>query len=291
MMSSILQGCAALERLNGKPSLPESVQVENAPVTSETSTESTSKTSTESTSKTSTESTKEKSQSVLSTHAEITQLKKVNKELRRQLNQTRLALQQQQREMQQIKKQWVTNFSLLEKGVAESLRENQQLIAELQHLQKIQNPASDLSTSESTSKKHLNTSLTADRIQTAKETPHLNTSLTADRIPTARETKKSTEIFQIQNTPLVETVSLIPAQQEVQQQNPNPNRRSNIVNEAESTREVTTTLQKNIADTVPETAPSTTLLTVSETAPTLEEPAELALPEVFFYSCSSRKFL
>ena len=58
--------------------------------------------------------------------------KEENAELKEQILSLEAQLLRQEKAFAELQDQWTTNFSLMEKAVSETLRENQQLIAELQ---------------------------------------------------------------------------------------------------------------------------------------------------------------
>ncbi|MGB0297195.1 MAG: hypothetical protein ACPGD6_10035, partial [bacterium] len=58
--------------------------------------------------------------------------KEENTELKEKIQSLEAQLIRQEKAFAELQDQWTTNFSLMEKAVSETLRENQQLIAELQ---------------------------------------------------------------------------------------------------------------------------------------------------------------
>ena len=58
--------------------------------------------------------------------------KEENTELKEKIQKLEAQLIRQEKAFAELQDQWTTNFSLMEKAVSETLRENQQLIAELQ---------------------------------------------------------------------------------------------------------------------------------------------------------------
>jgi tol-pal system protein YbgF len=128
--------------------------------------------------------------------------KEENAELKEQILSLEAQLLRQEKAFAELQDQWTTNFSLMEKAVAETLRENQQLIAELQ--QSVEAMPNTMAASE---KSQIRSASTPSHQVTQKPvTPKLPTS------PNSQATTK-TLISQPPSIPVVEEVSLASLQQ------------------------------------------------------------------------------
>ena len=122
-------------------------------------------------------------------------------ELKKKILRLEAQLLRQEKAFAELQGQWTTNFSLMEKAVSETLRENQQLIAELQ--QSVEAMAITMLASE---KPPIRQASTPSQVTPKPLTPKLPTS------PNSRATTK-TLINQYPNIPVVEEVSLASLQQ------------------------------------------------------------------------------
>jgi len=126
--------------------------------------------------------------------------KEENAELKEQILSLEAQLLRQEKAFAELQDQWTTNFSLMEKAVSETLRENQQLIAELQ--QSVEAMPNIMAASE---KPQIRQAATLSQVTPKPATPKLPTS------PSQATTK--TLISQPPSIPVVEEVSLASLQQ------------------------------------------------------------------------------
>ena len=122
--------------------------------------------------------------------------KEENTELKQKILSLEAQLLRQEQAFAELKDQWTTNFSLMEKAVSETLRENQQLIAELQ--QSVEAMPNNMVASE---QPQVRQALTPPQVTKKPSTPKLPTS------PKPQATAKPPSI------PVVEEVSLASLQQ------------------------------------------------------------------------------
>ena len=122
--------------------------------------------------------------------------KEENTELKQKIQSLEAQLLRQEQAFAELKDQWTTNFSLMEKAVSETLRENQQLIAELQ--QSVEAMPNNMVASE---QPQVRQALTPTQVTKKPSTPKLPTS------PKPQATAKAPSI------PVVEEVSLASLQQ------------------------------------------------------------------------------
>ena len=122
--------------------------------------------------------------------------KEENTELEQKILSLEAQLLRQEQAFAELKDQWTTNFSLMEKAVSETLRENQQLIAELQ--QSVEAMPNNMVASE---QPQVRQALTPTQVTKKPSTPKLPTS------PKPQATAKPPSI------PVVEEVSLASLQQ------------------------------------------------------------------------------
>ena len=122
--------------------------------------------------------------------------KKENTELKQKILSLEAQLLRQEQAFAELKDQWTTNFSLMEKAVSETLRENQQLIAELQ--QSVEAMPNNMVASE---QPQVRQAVTPPQVTKKPSTPKLPTS------PKPQATAKPPSI------PVVEEVSLASLQQ------------------------------------------------------------------------------
>ena len=122
--------------------------------------------------------------------------KEENVELKEQILSLETQLLRQEKAFAELQDQWTTNFSLMEKAVSETLRENQQLIAELQ--QSVEAMPNTMASSE---KPQIRQASTPSQVTPKPVTPKFPTS------PNSRATTK-TLISQPPSIPVVEEVSL-----------------------------------------------------------------------------------
>ena len=127
--------------------------------------------------------------------------KEENTELKQKILSLEAQLLRQEQAFAELKDQWTTNFSLMEKAVSETLRENQQLIAELQ--QSVEAIPNTMVASE---QPQLRQALTPFQVTKKPSTPKLPTSLK----PQATAKPPSSQPPSI---PVVEEVSLASLQQ------------------------------------------------------------------------------
>ena len=127
--------------------------------------------------------------------------KEENVELKEQILSLETQLLRQEKAFAELQDQWTTNFSLMEKAVSETLRENQQLIAELQ--QSVEAMPNTMASSE---KPQIRQASTPSQVTPKPVTPKFPTS------PNTRATTK-TLISQPPSIPVVEEVSLASLQQ------------------------------------------------------------------------------
>ena len=127
--------------------------------------------------------------------------KEENAELKEQILSLEAQLLRQEKAFAELQDQWTTNFSLMEKAVSETLRENQQLIAELQ--QSVEAMPNTMASSE---KPQIRQASTPSQVTPKPVTPKFPTS------PNSRATTK-TLISQPPSIPVVEEVSLASLQQ------------------------------------------------------------------------------
>ena len=127
--------------------------------------------------------------------------KEENVELKEQILSLEAQLLRQEKAFAELQDQWTTNFSLMEKAVSETLRENQQLIAELQ--QSVEAMPNTMASSE---KPQIRQASTPSQVTPKPVTPKFPTS------PNSRATTK-TLISQPPSIPVVEEVSLASLQQ------------------------------------------------------------------------------
>ena len=122
--------------------------------------------------------------------------KEENTELKEKIQSLEAQLIRQEKAFAELQDQWTTNFSLMEKAVSETLRENQQLIAELQ--QSVEAMPNNMVASE---QPQVRQALTPTQVTKKPSTPKLPTS------PKPQATAKPPSI------PVVEEVSLASLQQ------------------------------------------------------------------------------
>tara|TARA_X000000950_G_scaffold50755_1_gene59776 strand:- start:8186 stop:9391 length:1206 start_codon:yes stop_codon:yes gene_type:complete len=122
-------------------------------------------------------------------------------ELKEQILSLEAQLLRQEKAFAELQDQWTTNFSLMEKAVSETLRENQQLIVELQ--QSVEAMPNTMAASE---KPQIRQASTPSQVTPKPVTPKFPTS------PNSRATTK-TLISQPPSIPVVEEVSLASLQQ------------------------------------------------------------------------------
>ena len=127
--------------------------------------------------------------------------KEENTELKEKIQSLEAQLLRQEQAFADLQDQWTTNFSLMEKAVSETLRENQQLIAELQ--QSVEAIPNTMVVSE---QPQLRQALTLSQVTKKPSTPKLPTSLK----PQATAKPLSSQPPSI---PVVEEVSLASLQQ------------------------------------------------------------------------------
>ena len=127
--------------------------------------------------------------------------KEENTELKEKIQSLEAQLLRQEQAFAELQDQWTTNFSLMEKAVSETLRENQQLIAELQ--QSVEAIPNTMVVSE---QPQLRQALTLSQVTKKPSTPKLPTSLK----PQATAKPASSQPPSI---PVVEEVSLASLQQ------------------------------------------------------------------------------
>ena len=127
--------------------------------------------------------------------------KEENTELKEKIQSLEAQLIRQEKAFAELQDQWTTNFSLMEKAVSETLRENQQLIAELQ-----QSVEAIPNTMVSSEQPQLRQALTTSQVTKKPSTPKLPTSPKPQGI-----TKPPSS--QPPSIPVVEEVSLASLQQ------------------------------------------------------------------------------
>ena len=127
--------------------------------------------------------------------------KEENTELKEKIQSLEAQLIRQEKAFAELQDQWTTNFSLMEKAVSETLRENQQLIAELQ-----QSVEAIPNTMVSSEQPQLRQALTTSQVTEKPSTPKLPTSPKPQGI-----TKPPSS--QPPSIPVVEEVSLASLQQ------------------------------------------------------------------------------
>ena len=127
--------------------------------------------------------------------------KEENTELKEKIQSLEAQLIRQERAFAELQDQWTTNFSLMEKAVSETLRENQQLIAELQ-----QSVEAIPNTMVSSEQPQMRQALTTSPVNKKPSTPKLPTSPKPQGI-----TKPPSS--QPPSIPVVEEVSLASLQQ------------------------------------------------------------------------------
>ena len=127
--------------------------------------------------------------------------KEENTELKEKIQSLEAQLIRQEKAFAELQDQWTTNFSLMEKAVSETLRENQQLIAELQ-----QSVEAISNTMVSSEQPQMRQALTPSPVNKKPSTPKLPTS------PKPQGIKKSPS-SQPPSIPVVEEVSLASLQQ------------------------------------------------------------------------------
>ena len=127
--------------------------------------------------------------------------KEENTELKEKIQSLEAQLLRQEQAFAELQDQWTTNFSLMEKAVSETLRENQQLIAELQ--QSVEAIPNTMVASEPP---QLRQALTPSQVTMKPSTPKLPTS------PKPQATAKP-QSSQPPSIPVVEEVSLASLQQ------------------------------------------------------------------------------
>ena len=127
--------------------------------------------------------------------------KEENTELKEKIQSLEAQLIRQEKAFAELQDQWTTNFSLMEKAVSETLRENQQLIAELQ--QSVEAIPNTMVASE---QPQLRQALTPSQVTKKPSTPKLPTS------PKPQATAKPPS-SQPPSIPVVEEVSLASLQQ------------------------------------------------------------------------------
>ncbi|MDG2198232.1 MAG: tetratricopeptide repeat protein [SAR324 cluster bacterium] len=158
--------------------------------------------------------------------------KEQNTELKKKILSLEAQLLRQEKAFAELQGQWTTNFSLMEKAVSETLRENQQLIAELQ--QSVEAMPNTMVASE---KPPIRQASTPSQVTPKPITPKLLTS------PNSQATTK-TLINQPPSIPVVEEVSLASLQQK-----PKP----------PPLPEVNALIQKEEKGDIPDQAPQTNL--------------------------------
>ena len=127
--------------------------------------------------------------------------KEENTELKEKIQSLEAQLIRQEKAFAELQDQWTTNFSLMEKAVSETLRENQQLIAELQ-----QSVEAIPNTMVSSEQPQMRQALTTSQVTKKPSTPKLPTSPKPQGI-----TKPPSS--QPPSIPVVEEVSLASLQQ------------------------------------------------------------------------------
>ena len=127
--------------------------------------------------------------------------KEENTELKEKIQSLEAQLIRQEKAFAELQDQWTTNFSLMEKAVSETLRENQQLIAELQ--QSVEAIPNTMVASE---QPQMRQAFTTSQVTKKPSTPKLPTS------PKPQATAKPTS-SQPPSIPVVEEVSLASLQQ------------------------------------------------------------------------------
>ena len=158
--------------------------------------------------------------------------KKENTELKEKIQSLEAQLLRQEQAFAELQDQWTTNFSLMEKAVSETLRENQQLIAELQ--QSVEAIPNTMVASE---QPQMRQAFTPSQVTKKPSTPKLPT------LPKSQATAKPAS-SQPPSIPVVEEVSLASLQQKPKPP-PSP--------------EVNALIQKEEQIDVPEQTPQTNL--------------------------------